>query len=116
MADAPPRLSIRIDLGPGHRLGPGKVRLRELIAGHGSIAGAGRTLGMSFRRAWRLVETKDRGFGCPVIEAQIGGPAGGGARLWNVGAGVVARHRAVEAAAERAAAPYLSQLGQTGDL
>nr|WP_276592765.1 LysR family transcriptional regulator [Methylobacterium sp. GC_Met_1] len=111
-----PRLSIRIDLGPGHRLGPGKVRLLELIAEHGSIAGAGRALGMSYRRAWLLVEAMNTGFGRPVVEAQTGGRAGGGARLSEFGADVVARYRAVETAAEVAAAPYLNRLGQAGDM
>lgn len=87
-----------------------------MIAQHGSIAGAGRALGMSYRRAWLLVEAMNSGFGRPVVEAQIGGRAGGGARLSDLGADVVARYRAVEAAAEAAAAPYLRQLGQAGDL
>ena len=111
-----PRLSIRIDLGPGHRLGPGKVRLLEMIAKHGSIAGAGRALGMSYRRAWLLVEAMNTGFGRPVVEAQSGGRAGGGARLSAFGAEVVNQYRAIEAAAHVAATPYLSQLGQTGDM
>ena len=50
------RLSIRIDLGPDWRIGPGKVQLLEAIAEHGSISAAGRALGMSYRRAWLLVE------------------------------------------------------------
>nr|WP_281407328.1 LysR family transcriptional regulator [Methylobacterium sp. P1-11] len=108
-------MSIRIDLGPGHRLGPGKVRLLEMIAEHGSIAGAGRALGMSYRRAWLLVEAMNTGFGRPVVEAQTGGRAGGGARLSAFGADVVARYWAVEAAAEAAAAPFLGRLGQAGD-
>ena len=49
------RLSIRIDLGPDNRLGPGKVQLLEMIAEHGSISAAGRALDMSYRRAWLLV-------------------------------------------------------------
>lgn len=81
-----------------------------MIGEHGSITGAGRALGMSYRRAWLLVEAMNRGFGRPVVEAQIGGRAGGGARLSAFGADVVARYRAVEAVAEAAAAPYLRQL------
>ncbi len=107
------KLSIRIDLGPEHRLGPGKVLLLELIAAHGSIAAAGRALGMSYRRAWMLVEAMNKGFGQPVIEAQIGGRAGGGAKLSAFGADVVARYRAIEQAADKAAQPFLSQL-ETG--
>lgn len=104
------RLSIRIDLGPDHRVGPGKVRLLEAIAEHGSISAAGRALGMSYRRAWTLVEALNAGFGRPVVETQAGGRAGGGARLSSFGAGLVADYRAIERAAERAAAPFLARL------
>jgi molybdate transport system regulatory protein len=104
------RLSIRIDLGPDHRLGPGKVRLLEAIAEHGSISGGARALGMSYRRAWMLVEAMNRGFGAAVVESQAGGRAGGGARLSNLGAEIVAAYRAVEQAAEDATAAALHRL------
>jgi len=108
------RLSIRIDFGPENRLGPGKVQLLESIAEHGSISGAGRALGMSYRRAWMLVEAMNTGFGRAVVEAQIGGKAGGGARLSSFGQEVVTQYRAVERAADAAAAPFLVQLA--GDI
>jgi len=73
------QLSIRIDLGPDFRIGPGKIALLEMIARHGSISAAGRALGMSYRRAWMLVEAMNTGFGRPVVEAQSGGRPGGGA-------------------------------------
>ncbi|MCJ2131161.1 winged helix-turn-helix domain-containing protein [Methylobacterium sp. E-045] len=103
------RLSIRIDLGPDHRVGPGKVQLLEMIAEHGSISAAGRALGMSYRRAWMLVEAMNKGFGKPVVDAQIGGKSGGGARLSPFGADVVAHYRAIERAAEKSALPYLAK-------
>lgn len=104
------RLSIRIDLGPDNRLGPGKVQLLEMIAEHGSISAAGRALGMSYRRAWMLVEAINAGFGQPVVEAQIGGRSGGGARLSAFGLDVVAQYRGIERAAAAAAAPFLARL------
>ncbi|MCJ2012703.1 winged helix-turn-helix domain-containing protein [Methylobacterium sp. J-076] len=104
------RLSIRIDIGPDFRVGPGKIVLLETIAAHGSISAAGRALGMSYRRAWTLVEAMNAGFGRPVVEAQSGGRAGGGARLSPLGADLVARYRAIEAAAGAAAAPFLDGL------
>jgi molybdate transport system regulatory protein len=103
-------LSIRIDLGPDNRVGPGKVELLEMIAEHGSISAAGRALGMSYRRAWMLVEAMNKGFGQPVVEAQIGGKAGGGAKLSTFGADLVAHYRAIERAAEKAALPFLTRL------
>src|SRR3954470_9790528 len=71
-------LSIRIDLGPNVRVGPGKIRLLELIAEHGSISAAGRALGMSYRRAWLLVDELNHLFAEPVVAGQIGGRSGGG--------------------------------------
>ena len=50
------RLSIRLDLTSGDRIGPGKIALLEAIQEAGSISGAARALGMSYRRAWLLVE------------------------------------------------------------
>lgn len=104
------RLSIRIDIGPDNRLGPGKVQLLEMIAEHGSISAAGRALGMSYRRAWMLVDAMNLGFGQPVVEAKVGGKAGGGAQLSPFGADVVAYYRAIEHAAEKAATPFLARL------
>lgn len=103
------RLSIRIDLGPDHRIGPGKVQLLEMIAEHGSISAAGRALGMSYRRAWMLVEAMNKGFGRLVVDAQVGGKAGGGARLSPFGADIVAHYRAIERAAEKSAVPFLEK-------
>lgn len=94
-----PSLSLRIDLEPGGRIGPGKVALLEAIAAHGSISAAGRALGMSYRRAWDLVEDLNTIFGSPVAARQIGGRNGGGATLTPLGEDLVRRFRAVERAA-----------------
>lgn len=108
-------LSIRIDIGPNNRVGPGKVLLLESIAEHGSISAAGRAIGMSYRRAWMLIDAMNTGFGQPVIEAQIGGRAGGGARLSPLGTDLVAHYRAIERAAEKAASPFLARLPPASD-
>ena len=47
------RLSVRIDLANGSRLGPGKVNLLESVARCASISAAAREQGMSYRRAWQ---------------------------------------------------------------
>jgi molybdate transport system regulatory protein len=104
------RLSIRIDVAPDIRIGPGKVQLLEMVPEHGSISAAGRALGMSYRRAWMLIEEMNTGFGQPVVDSQIGGKAGGGARLSALGADLVAHYRAIEQAAERAASPFLARI------
>ncbi len=62
-----PSLSLRIDLDPGGRIGPGKIELLEKIAAFGSISAAGRAMDMSYRRAWELVEELNTIFGKPDI-------------------------------------------------
>jgi len=103
-------LSIRIDFPHGGRLGPGKVRLLELIDEHGSISAAGRAMGMSYRRAWLLVDDLNRCFAEPLVLGQTGGSGGGGARLTDAGREVVARYRSVERVAAAAAAVDLGIL------
>ncbi|WP_284945625.1 winged helix-turn-helix domain-containing protein [Acidisoma cladoniae] len=104
------RLSIRIDLTSGARIGPGKVALLEEIARSGSISAAGRAMKMSYRRAWELVEDLNRRLGSPVVETSAGGANGGGARLTTAGAALVEQYRAMEAAAAASAEDYLRAL------
>jgi molybdate transport system regulatory protein len=104
------RLSIRIDLANGARIGPGKVALLEEIARSGSISAAGRAMKMSYRRAWELVEDLNRTLGNPVVETAAGGAGGGGTRLTEAGAALVAQYRAMEAAAAATARDYLQAL------
>ena len=64
------RLTIRIDLGKGGALGPGKIRLLELIQSHGSISEAGRVMGMSYRQAWLLVDSLNQSFRQALVSKQ----------------------------------------------
>ena len=89
-------LSIRIDLAPHGRLGPGKIVLLETIERTGSISAAGRAMEMSYRRAWDLVDELGQTFGQPVVASQTGGRHGGGAKLTEFGAELVRRYRLVE--------------------
>src|SRR5579875_1550255 len=93
-------LTLRIDFGEGRALGPGKIRLLELVGETGSISAAGRAMKMSYRRAWMLIDELNRMFREPVVEARPGGVHGGGATLTPTGADVVRRYRAIEAAIE----------------
>ena len=104
------RMSIRIDLDPSGRLGPGKVEVLEKIAECGSIAAAGRAMDMSYRRAWRLVADLNACFGEPLVTAQMGGRDGGGASLTSFGRDLVARYRAIERDAAAAVALHLRVL------
>ena len=83
-------------------MGPGKADLLEGIRKTGSIAAAGRRMGLSYKRAWLLIETMNACFTKPVIEATKGGKAGGGARLTPFGEQVLTRYRRMQAATEKA--------------
>jgi len=91
-----PRLRIVIE--PDVAIGPGKADLLEAIRDTGSISAAGRKLGMSYRRAWLLVDELNQHLGAPVIDAVTGGAKGGGAALTRTGEEVLTRYRAMEAA------------------
>jgi len=104
------RFSVRLDFTPGGRLGPGKVQLLEAIEKTGSISAAGRSMQMSYRRAWLLVDDLNRIFRSPLVEAQPGGAKGGGARLTALGRDIVANYRAVETTALSAAATEIARL------
>lgn len=99
------RVSIRLELASGGRIGPGKIALLEAIAREGSIAGASRALGMSYPRAWALVESVDTALGASAVSRAPGGHRGGGAELTPAGRALIDRYRAVEAAAQRRAGP-----------
>lgn len=99
---------LRIDFGPAMRLGPGKIALLEAVGRTGSISAAGRELGMSYRRAWLLVDQVNRLFREPVVMAAAGGAHGGGARLTERGARLVAAYRRIEARTRRAIAEELA--------
>jgi molybdate transport system regulatory protein len=105
-----PQLSIRIDFGPDERIGPGKVALLEKVAELGSIAAGGRALGMSYRRAWELIEELNGIFGRPVVEPRAGGKRGGGAEITPLGLSLVSGYRAMEQAALAATRSHLDAL------
>lgn len=95
---------LRIVLDKDIAIGPGKADILEGIRETGSIAAAGRRLGMSYKRAWLLVESMNRFFKKPLVEAAKGGRAGGGARLTVMGIEVLERYRSMQASAEAAVA------------
>ncbi|HWA38734.1 MAG TPA: LysR family transcriptional regulator [Burkholderiales bacterium] len=102
-------LTLRV-LGPGGpAMGPGKAELIERIAQTGSISGAARGMGMSYRRAWQLVEGLNRTFRAPVVETAVGGARGGGAVITAFGRKLVADYRRMESKAAAAIASDLKR-------
>ncbi len=104
------RLQLRIDFGPEGALGPGKIALLERIDECGSIAAAGRTMGMSYKRAWNLIDSLQSCFREPLVVTRPGGPRGGGTALTPFGRDVVRHYRAMERKAAEAAAGHLAAL------
>src|SRR5215813_9603638 len=104
------RLTVRVDFGSDRALGPGKIRLLETIGETGSISQAGRSLDMSYRRAWLLVDDLNRCFREPVVTTQPGGAQGGGATLTDFGRGLIQKYRLIEKQAMAATKPQLHDL------
>ncbi len=105
-----PRLRIRILFGEDAMLGPGKADLLERIRATGSIAAAGRAMGMSYKRAWMLVEAMNAAFRDPLVESVRGGASGGGARLTEAGEAVLTNYRKLEEIMAEAGAERLGLL------
>jgi molybdate transport system regulatory protein len=101
---------LRIVKGEDIAVGPGKVDLLEAIGATGSISAAAKALGMSYRRAWLLVDTMNRCFAEPVVATEAGGAHGGGTRLTAAGAEVVRCYRNAESKAAKASAADIAAL------
>jgi molybdate transport system regulatory protein len=99
----PLKLKAQLLCGEALAMGPGKADLLEAIGREGSISGAGRALGMSYRRTWLLVDTMNRCWAEPLVEAVAGGGKAKGARLTPTGRQVLATYRALEARLAEAA-------------
>jgi molybdate transport system regulatory protein len=100
--------------GAALALGPGKMALLEAIAATGSISAAAKALGMSYRRAWILVDETNRCLARPAVATATGGDRGGGAVLTDFGAAFLAAYRAVERDAREGVdtrlAPFLAKV------
>ena len=104
------RVRISIVFDSGARIGPGKARLLESIRDTGSISAAAREMGMSYKRAWQLLDSINQAFVEPVVTATTGGSGGGGATLTPFGAEVLERYRRVRDQANRNAMDDLAAL------
>jgi len=102
-------LTLRVLGTSGPAMGPGKAELIERIGQTGSISAAARDMGMSYRRAWQLVESLNATFGEPVVTTAIGGQRGGGARVTPYGESLVVHFRAMEEKASSAIAGDLKR-------
>lgn len=97
-----PGARLRVVLEREVALGPGKADLLERIRDTGSIAEAGREMGMSYKRAWSLIDELNRCFSRPLVHTTRGGRTHGGATLTSTGEDVLARYRRMEEATNAA--------------
>jgi molybdate transport system regulatory protein len=105
------RLSIRIDFEPsGSALGPGMAQLLEQVAELGSIRRAAASMGMSYRKAWLLIQEVQKTFDGPVVKTEAGGVAGGGTVLTELGDSLLTIYRRVESRAAAATETDLKML------
>ena len=105
-----PGIKLRIALNPDTLLGPGKAALLEAIDETGSIAAAGRRMGMSYKRAWYLIDTMNAYFRETLVVSVKGGNSRGGASLTPTGRAVLDAYRRMERKAEAAVARDLAKL------
>ena len=105
-----PGLRLRIVMRPDVAIGPGKANLLEGIRESGSIAAAGRRMGMSYKRAWLLVESMNRCFRESLVTTRRGGQARGGAVLTPTGERVLESYRRMQALSEEAVVPEMAKL------
>jgi molybdate transport system regulatory protein len=105
---------LRVAVSAAAYVGPGRADLLELIAETGSIAAAGRRMGMSYRRAWTLIQALNEGFG-PLVETSRGGSEQGGARLTAAGAEVLRLYRHMQDETRRAIATDMAALRTIAD-
>lgn len=109
-AAPPATLRLRLLFGDQLVLGPGKAELLARIAETGSIAAAGRAMGMSYKRAWLLVEEMNAAFHEPLVTSARGGSGGGGASLTSTGAEVLDAYQALLAASRAVSAPQVARI------
>jgi molybdate transport system regulatory protein len=105
-----PVIRIRIDFAENVHVGPGKIALLEAIRSTGSISDAARSLGMSYRRAWMLINSLKQGFSEAVTISATGGAGGGGARVTSFGASLVRQYRTLEREVGRVGAQRLTDI------
>ena len=107
---------LRVTLSETAYIGPGRADLLELIASTGSISAAGKAMGMSYKRAWTLVQALNAGFGQILVESSRGGAAQGGAQLTEAGQMVLRLYRQMQDKTRGAITDEVAQLRQHFDM
>jgi molybdate transport system regulatory protein len=104
------RFRMRVLQAEAIVLGPGKIALLEAVKEHGSISAAARNLGMSYRRAWLLMDELNRSLASPATVSEHGGQSGGGSLLTPVGEEIIRLYREIETQAYAACTSQIATL------
>ena len=107
-----PLLRVRISHHGQTALGPGKIELLQAIAQYGSISAAAKSMKMSYRRAWELVDVMNRCFDSPLVISTTGGQHGGGAQVSELGRALMAAYEQILHKTAQAAATELDLIKQ----
>ena len=105
----PQKPMVRLLLGNVAALGPGKIELINAIRETGSISGAAKVMGMSYRRAWNLVDSINHDFSTEIIITSSGGRGGGGAVVSEVGLDIIKRYQNIEVKALKSVSADLDE-------
>lgn len=89
-------LKLRLHRGDDIALGPGKIELVEALQNTASISSAARSLKMSYRRAWDMIDTMNQCFEYPLVTTVTGGKGGGGVELTDLGQQVLSQYKSME--------------------
>lgn len=108
--DHPLRVRLRLMRGREIVMGPGKAELLALIDETGSISAAGKRMGMSYKRAWMLVEAMNAAYAAPLVETARGGAGKGGAALTELGARLLSAFQRLEDKALAAASEEIAEI------
>ena len=107
----PKKPRIRILLGDAVSLGPGKIELIDAIEKTGSISSAAKSMNMSYRRAWNLVDSINHDFTDQIVVTSSGGKGGGGAVVTDMGLKIIERYRQIETKALKGVMQDLEEFG-----
>lgn len=96
----PLRVQVSLRLFRGQKaFGPGIARLLEGVEELGSLRRSARRMGMSYNKAWSVLQSCEAHLGYPLLHRHSGGVGGGGASLTEEGRRILSRYRAFEAEA-----------------
>jgi molybdate transport system regulatory protein len=105
-------IRFRIDFASHCNVGPGKIELLEEIGKSGSLSQAARRMGISYRRAWMLLDSLNNSFSQPTTINKTGGVGGGGAELTPFGLRLVERYREAEQKLNEVAGEFLGEIAR----